>query len=199
MIELLVVLAIISLLAALLFPALARARLDSYNPVCQSNLHQLGVATQMYCSDYDDRLPHAVDPFSRSLIAVSQMILPRRDIAAFLKLPIQRLLLMPYTGRNKEIYHCPADRIMVPAVGGNFFQDYGSSYHYTWYPALFSMSPSQFTKPATTLLMGDWGDFHGTVVYDAVGRANELFMDYHVKNVTMESLNISEWFPSYVQ
>lgn len=57
LIEILVVIAILSLLAAILFPVFARARENSRRASCQSNLKQLMLGLTQYVQDFDERYP----------------------------------------------------------------------------------------------------------------------------------------------
>jgi prepilin-type N-terminal cleavage/methylation domain-containing protein/prepilin-type processing-associated H-X9-DG protein len=61
LIELLVVIAIIAILAAILFPVFAQAKAAAKNSASVSNLKQLGLAAEMYRSDYDDNNPQGDD------------------------------------------------------------------------------------------------------------------------------------------
>ncbi len=58
LIEILVVIAIISLLASLTFPILVKAKAGARETSCLSQLHQLGLAMMMYYSDYGELAPH---------------------------------------------------------------------------------------------------------------------------------------------
>lgn len=93
LIELLVVIAIIAILAAMLLPALARAKQKALTTNCISNLRQLGIANTLYLSDNRDRFPYTQSGWP---------VLPFVDVLK---------LTDPYINtNNRSFYRCPADR-----------------------------------------------------------------------------------------
>lgn len=67
LVELLVVIAIIGILAALLLPALSKAKAYAYSTTCKNHLHQMGLALQMYVQDHQDKYPYAFSPANQPI------------------------------------------------------------------------------------------------------------------------------------
>jgi type II secretory pathway pseudopilin PulG len=60
--ELLVVVAIIGILAALLLPALSAAKSYARSTTCKNHLRQMGLALQMYVHEHQNKYPYYVGP-----------------------------------------------------------------------------------------------------------------------------------------
>jgi prepilin-type processing-associated H-X9-DG protein/prepilin-type N-terminal cleavage/methylation domain-containing protein len=95
LIELLVVLAVIAVLAAILFPVFARAREKARTAMCSSNLRQLSMAIHEYMQDWEGGLPEFYQPGRTPEEFVSFRWYGH---------------LSPYL-RNTAILHCPADTV----------------------------------------------------------------------------------------
>ena len=110
LIELLVVIAIIAILAALLLPALSRAKFKANGVYCMNNTKQLQLAWILYTGDNDERLPvnkgiSGVD--SNSWVANVMNLSPDQTTnTEYLKIG----LLGQYTAKNVKVYKCPEDR-----------------------------------------------------------------------------------------
>ena len=125
LIELLVVIAIIAILAALLLPALARAKEKARTINCLSNLKQLGVCFHLYALDNQDVLPpnnsimffNGGNPNNASPGAVGVSWCPDHARTDTNTTDLENGVLFPYN-RSVAIYHCPADTSAVETEDG---------------------------------------------------------------------------------
>lgn len=153
LIEILVTIAIISILTATLFPVFARARENARRTSCMSNLKQFGIAMMMYVQDYDEMYPMAVASNMGSNPPGGAQNLGGNNWS-------WQQLLHPYH-KSIQIFYCPSG-IRIPVTGEN--RDYIT---YGNYGANRLIIPSFGTAlklatidaPATTYAMMDAGTY----------------------------------------
>ncbi|MBU6411138.1 MAG: prepilin-type N-terminal cleavage/methylation domain-containing protein [Verrucomicrobia bacterium] len=115
LIELLVVIAMIAILAALLLPALARAKARAQAIVCLNNTRQLDLAWQVYAADHNDDLPYNLGMVGSSFRTPLNWV---NNVLTWDLSPDNTNLttltdsgLGPYVG-NTRCYRCPSDHAL---------------------------------------------------------------------------------------
>jgi len=120
LVELLVVIAMIGVLAALLLPALARAKNRAFAIQCLNNNRQLMLAWRLYSDDHQDRLPYNVGGAGtgRGVGAKNPQNWADGILDWELTSDNTNTVLLtkpgigPYSSGNAVIYHCPADQAL---------------------------------------------------------------------------------------
>jgi len=163
LVELLVVLAVIGILAALLLPVLGRAKESARAAACLSNLHQAGIALQIYVSENNNKMPFMWDTLTNSTVVATNTATIDKVLAAQLG--------------NKNVLRCPSDP--------HIFEITGSSY--SWNNLLngedadhLQMFTIQFNSYQVHLVF-DKEAFHKARGLDK--SVNYLYADGHIKNL----------------
>lgn len=144
LIEILVVLAIIGILAALLLPTLSRVREKGRSISCASNLKQIGLALMQYAEDYDGYHPiagstvawDAIDPQTGNYGWMQQ-------VQAYVK--------------NKQIFHCPSDG----ASEYSYFLGSRAAYLSVTPNAFAATNTRRIQYPSAFVVAGDTFSYNG--------------------------------------
>ena len=138
LVELAVVLTLVWILAAMMFPFLQEHKNKRQTFVCQSNLKQLGFAVQQYAQDYQNRFP---------LVKVNDVT---SSVSPFARPFGWADALYPYT-KSVQLLQCPGDdKASNPDATGHGFSDY-------WYNAnLNGLSSKSVASPLSNFLIGDY-------------------------------------------
>ncbi len=187
LIELLVVTAIIAILVAMLFPVFVNARGKAQQIACLSNLKQIGLAFQMYASDYGGACcPYGIG--SPDTGAVTQW----------------EMHLYPYV-KSLGLYSCPSSDFQPTAalVQPNYWSYLGA---YGWNlnlfndPATFRVTLADLDMPANTVVAVDAHPYNAAALPDGIlwdrakpayrhsDMCNVVFSDGHVRALTPDAL-----------
>jgi len=165
LVELLVAISIISVLAALLLPALSRGKESGRATFCQGNLHQIGLALQLYVDENKNIMPYMEDYTNGP--ASNQ--------------PTINLVLAPQLG-STNVLCCPSDSQQL-------FQTSGSSY--SWDNLVNTQKADNLHLMNLSLTMTRIPLVYDKTTFHALLGANHaqnyLYADGHIKNLLIIS------------
>lgn len=185
LIELLVVIAIIAILAAILFPAFARARENARRASCQSNAKQLLLAVAQYTQDYDEKYMPVFNPAEGHWTNIIQSYV-----------------------KNTQIFDCPSNTTGKPTSARFDNTDYGINvWLFEYNGGGLGLSMAAIEQPTSTVLLGDSldstrlaptgftteGAAYGTERYPQYRHLETTvvgFFDGHVKSMRKDALEV---------
>lgn len=222
LVEMLVVIALVSVLAVLLIAGTRSVLQYSKKAKCVGNLRQIGLAVRTYLSE-NNNLMFSDDGGGKPVYKDGYWLTALRDI-------FDQAVILPSSGpaqgKSFSLFVCPADptrggweKFGAPAGIPNGDPDMVGIRARSYLPNRFALSRrmSEFSRPSQTIIFADYGwgsigtrsiwanaaswynnypqDWHG-------GKLNCLFMDQHVEALSIKSLkwggdNTRLWYPDY--
>ncbi|MBI4023434.1 MAG: prepilin-type N-terminal cleavage/methylation domain-containing protein [Verrucomicrobia bacterium] len=185
LIELLLVVAIISLLAALLLPALKAAKESAHSAKCVSNLRQIGLGINLYADENDGLLPRHVGA------GLGQIWHQR--LSPYVNAPVTNI----YTDLTTTVFTCPSHKEKQVNGAYGLRLSYGMVYAYLddkyrlgFYDgtADYKVRLADFRRPAEAALLGENNNYYrflyhiDTILYRQFRHKNGmnfLFADGH--------------------
>jgi len=205
LVEMLIVLGIIALLAAIALPVFNSVRRRGYQTTCASNLKQLGLAVNLYTQDFDDLFPRGGDPVDLNTDAWHTAANGIYEYQVG-QLPPLTYTLRPYI-KSLETWHCPADTgFDVSDLSGHpldarptMFEKFNMSYFYRTELTLKNkkdlvgwdrrFNPPVEHGPSDINVLADAsGAWHGQDEPWSLRRYNVLMADGRVVNLTRHQL-----------
>jgi prepilin-type N-terminal cleavage/methylation domain-containing protein/prepilin-type processing-associated H-X9-DG protein len=192
LVELLVVIAVIGILAALAMTATAVARRESQATQCVSNLRQWAAAMILYCNDNDGYLPRrgqGVQPVSQINHPTDwfNALPPYLGTASFQVLVSGSNGVRPPQPGDKSIFVCPA---AAAGSAGQYFLCYGMNMNLSTWNQAAATKLIQVPNPELLAFMADSPGGYASTVPSALpygvvprhnGYANVSFLDGHVQ------------------